>query len=150
MKMLDKLNAMFEIAGIKKLESKEAMMLFATFFADPANLKFRHTSQLNSTQMLLPEYSKIIAQGMQEGLFDTISAEGAAELLVALNMGLSDRFLTLFLDAISHPALLEEIESKIHCYEFAMERVLGLPPDSLHVFNRNIFESFLDVKEVTS
>lgn len=139
---LEKLNALFKQAGLKKAESKETIILLARMFASPSNLKLRINSQRMVGERIQSLYSEIIAQGIQEKRFQTISAAGAAELILSLHFGLSDRLLDLFLESLENPEVIPQLESKVHHYEYAIERILGLKAGSIQLLDRDILNLF--------
>lgn len=146
---LEKLNLIFKIAGMKKIENRETILVITrTLFSD-ANLKFRHKSQEKSHSLLIPEYTKIIEQGIQEKIFNTLPAQEAAELIVSLSSALSEALVPLFLETLEHPENSDQIASKLHTYEYAIERILGLPKGSIQIMNREILELFISDRKET-
>lgn len=144
---LDKMNILFKKSGMKKVQNKKLMlMLTRTLFKD-SNIKLRHHMTKIVHKMMLPEFEKIIAQGIEEDIFHTISAHDAAELLFNISLGLNESLAPLFLELDKHPEYIDKIEAKLHTYEYAVERILGAEEGSIHIFNREVFEIFMSNEE---
>ena len=68
---ITKLNKTFAVIGSIKLENIALIKTLQKAFYDDKNFFFRYKVYQNSTDMLAPEFSKIIRQGLKENVFKT-------------------------------------------------------------------------------
>ncbi|GHO85728.1 TetR/AcrR family transcriptional regulator [Dictyobacter formicarum] len=82
-----------------------------------------------------PLLTKIVRQGIQEGIFTISHPDKAGEVILSLLQGMGNTHARLLL-SLEHEANeqrnVEEIVSTHAAYMEAIERVLGAPPNSLH------------------
>lgn len=139
---IDKLNRMFKIGGMQKIQSKAALQMMARAIYADSNLKLRDKLKQKNFELMQPAYEQIIVQGKQEQVFDTIAAPEAADMICSLHLGLSDMSIPLFIAILDKEAPLASLESKLYAFEFAIARILGVKPDTIQLINREIFELF--------
>ena len=139
---LEKLNQIFTIGGMKKVKNKTALKIIARAMASDSNIRLKEKQKRITYEQLFPAYEKVIAQGLQEGLFDTLPAAEAAAMICNLQLGLFDRTMPMFIALLDHqisPTVIEEI---VHSFEFAIARILGVAVDQIQIMNRDIFNQF--------
>ncbi len=140
---LEKLNQLFQIGGLKKVQSKEVMHMIARAIFSDSNLKLRDKLKQKNFELMFPAYETIIAQGKQEQLFDTLASTEAAEMICNIHLGLSDMAMPLFIKLIEKKEHISSLERKLHAFEFAIARILGVPTEAIQIVNREILELFL-------
>jgi len=92
----------------------------------------------------VPEFSKIINQGIKEKSFDTLFPEEAARLILGLAVDLSESVPALILELDQNPENIGKIERAMKSYESAVERILGAKKDTVNIVNREIIKNFLE------
>lgn len=140
---LEKLNWLFKIGGMQKVKSKAALQMIGRAIYADSNLRLRDKLKQKNFELMQPAYESIIAQGIQEQVFDTLAATEAAEMICSLHLGLSDRAIPLFIDILDNKEPVATLEAKLHAFEFAIARILGVPVASIQLINREILELLL-------
>lgn len=88
-----------------------------------------------SHQWILPLYTKVIVEGVEEGVFRVTHPALAAELLIGAIVSLKDRVTDVFVAAVEgEPGALEDLMQIYAAIEEAFERVLGTPPGTLPIY----------------
>jgi AcrR family transcriptional regulator len=113
-----------------ELQPEVVSSLMRTWFSDE-NTVVREQLRRSTARRLTPLLVAIVRQGQADGTFSVSSAEGAAGVLVALVLGLSETATQLYLDRLDDLVRLEDVECRLRAYREAFERVLGLPEGSL-------------------
>jgi hypothetical protein len=95
----------------------------------PENVALRHRITAATIARVAPVLAVIIAQGCQEGVFDTPDPLGTAELLLHLGTAAQDTIVRAIAQAdrgeTEEAAAL--LEGRLRLVEVAFNRVLGLP-----------------------
>lgn len=139
-----------QVIGDWKLERKaELLALLRVMKQDEAdkrhpNVLLRHKLRTRSAQMAAPELAKIIAQGIEEGVFETDYVEEAAKIVYAISKAFSDTLADIFLnpDDYDNPEALAR--RKIAALQIAIERVLGAKPGSLPLIDEQTFAAWFE------
>jgi AcrR family transcriptional regulator len=125
-----KLQAVFATAGRWKTERSDLLLaLMRSWYSDENDVVRLRVARAGAAR-ITPCLGRIIRQGAEEGAFSASSPEHAAAILVAMLNGSSDEIGRLALDRQDGRVTFEEVEGFMSAYEEAIERVLGLPPDS--------------------
>ncbi len=150
---LEKLNQAFEITRNLKMENIDLVKTVMQFYYEEKNLLFRHKINANSIKLFVPEFIKIINQGIKEKSFDTLFPDEAARLILGLAVDLSESMPALILELDQNPENFVKIERAMKSYESAVERILGAKKDTVNVVNREIIKNFLrklKIKKINS
>jgi len=141
---LEKLNQAFEIIRNLKMENIDLIKTVMHFYYEEKNLLFRHKINTNSIKLFVPEFIKIINQGIKEKSFDTLFPDEAARLILGLAVDLSESMPALILELDQNPENIGRIERAMKSYESAVERILGAKKDTVNIVNREIIKNFLE------
>jgi len=139
---IDKLNQTYAVAGSVKLENIELLKVLLKAFYDERNLFFRHKMFMSSMEMLAPEFSKIIRQGVNEKVFNTPFPDKAARLIFEIANTFSGKIPQLIMDLDKNPENLNKVEKEYRVYENAIERIVGAEEGTVEIVNRNILKNF--------
>ena len=139
---IDKLNQAYAVAGSVKLENIELLKVLLKAIYNDKNLFFRHKMFMNSIEMLAPEFSKIIRQGVSEKVFNTPFPDEAARLIFEIGYILSGKVPQLIIDLDKNPENLNKVEKEYRVYENAIERIIGAEEGTVKIANRNILKNF--------
>jgi AcrR family transcriptional regulator len=125
----------FQVVGNWKIERKDEMIALLRLLQKDENVLLQYKMWMQATQVLSPELAKIIAQGVEEGVFETESIQDAVEIALAIARGVRDTIYDTLLnpDRYDDPAALAW--RKITAVQTAIERVLGAPPGSLPIID---------------
>ncbi len=120
-----------QVIGDWKIERKAELITLLRVMLKEENVLLQHKLRTQAVQMAASELAKIIAQGIEEGVFETAHVEEAAEIVYAISEAFSYTLAGILLnpDNYDHPAALAR--RKIAAVQTAIERVLGATPGSL-------------------
>lgn len=139
---IDKLNQAYAVAGSVKLENIELLKVLLKAFYNDRNLFFRHKMFMSSMEILAPEFSKIIRQGVNEKVFNTPFPDEAARLIFEIANTFSEKIPQLIMDLDKNPENLNKVEKEYRVYENAIERIVGAEEGTVEIVNRNILKKF--------
>lgn len=139
---IDKLNQAYAVAGSVKLENMELLKVLLKAFYNDRNLFFRHKMFMSSMEILAPEFSKIIRQGVNEKVFNTPFPDEAARLIFEIANTFSGKIPQLIMDLDKNPENLNKVEKEYRVYENAIERIVGAEEGTVEIVNRNVLKKF--------
>ena len=139
---IDKLNKAYAVAGSVKLDNIELLKVLLKAFYNDRNIFFRHKMFMSSMEILAPEFSKIIRQGMNEKVFNTPFPDEAARLIFEIANTFSGKIPQLIMDLDKNPENLNKVEKEYRVYENAIERIVGAEEGTVEIVNRNILKNF--------
>jgi AcrR family transcriptional regulator len=142
--VLEKWAQAFEVAADWKTERKAEMLAILYMMQKDENIILQYKVRTQTVRMLSPEFAKIIAQGVEEGVFETECVEDSAEIALSIMQTLYDAFVGTLLNAgdYDNPAALAR--RKISSAETAIERVLGAPEGSLSFIDEQTFAAWFE------
>jgi len=139
---IDKLNEAYAVTRSIKLENIELLKILIKVLYNDRNLFFRYKIFRKFTEMLAPEFAKIIRQGMNEKLFSTSYPDEAARLIFEIANTLSGKIPTLMVDLDENPENLKKVEREFKVYENAIERIIGAKEGTFNIVDQNILKNF--------
>ncbi len=133
---LEKLHEYFDAGARWKTTQKSFMLAVLRVWMADENAIVRQKLFTMSSRMVTPLLSRIIRQGVAEGVFTTPYPDQVCQVIFYLSQGLSDTILGMLIsDEKDRDAT--KIESAIYEYtnalNDAMERILGSPKGSVHL-----------------
>ena len=87
------------------------------------------------SRALIPLVAGIISQGVGEGICHVHDPQLAAELFMAMGMGLNDRFAEIILSLSEHPENIGRLVALMEAFEDGIERLLGMSAGTLQMFD---------------
>jgi ribosomal protein S24E len=93
-------------------------------------------------EILAPEFSKIIRQGVNEKVFDTPFPDESARLIFEIANTFSGKIPQLIMELDKNPENLNKVEKEYRVYENAIERIVGAEEGTVEIVNRNILKKF--------
>lgn len=133
---LAKLHGYFDTAGRWKTAHKAYMIELMRVWYQDHNAVVRQKVYTAVLKRIMPIVSRIIRQGIQEGVFLTPFPDQASEIVFAIFQSLSDAFFVpLILRREPGYDDPQRIENTMAAYTDALERVLGAPAGSLHLLD---------------
>ncbi len=143
-----KLNEAYKVTANIKLENIELVKTLLKAFYDDKNFYFRYKVYQNSTNMLSPEFAKIIRQGLKEKVFNTPYPDEASRMFFELSFILSEKIPRMIMEIKRYPENVGKIEKELENYQLAIERLIGVKEGSIIIFNRAFLKKFLDKLKV--
>lgn len=120
-----------QVTGNWKLERKEEILEMLRMQMREENILLRHKLREELMPVTVAEFAKIIAQGVDEGVFNTSHIEDSAEIVVSIMTGLQESTVDIFLnpEQLENPAAF--MQNKYKAMQTAVERVLGAAHGSI-------------------
>ncbi|HEC92812.1 MAG TPA: TetR/AcrR family transcriptional regulator [Candidatus Atribacteria bacterium] len=134
-----KLNRAYAVTRTVKLENIKLLKVLLKVLYDDKNLLFRYKIYRKSIEILAPEFSKIIRQGIKEEVFNTDFPDEAAKLIFEMACIFSEKVPKLLL---GNDKNVDEAEKEFRVYENAIERIIGAEEGTVKIVNRNILKDF--------
>ena len=140
---LAKLNRAYITTRNVKLENIELIKLYLKVLYKDENIILRHKIYMSNVDLLVPEFAKIIQQGVEEKVFNTPFSRKAARLIFELAQILSDSTAKLFLEMDENPGIIEKLKKEIDIYEDGVERIIGAKKGSINIVDRKVLKNIL-------
>jgi AcrR family transcriptional regulator len=141
---LTKLNKAYITCRKIKLENIELIKLYLKVLYKDENIILRHKIYMSNIDLLVPEFAKIINQGVEEKLFNATFPHKAAKLIFEVAQTLGDSTAKLFLEMDENPEVVEKIKNEIELYENAIERIIGAKKGSINIVDRSMLKNLLE------
>jgi AcrR family transcriptional regulator len=129
--VLVKWSRAFQVVAAWKAERKAELLAMLHVMNMDENLVLRYKVQTRAAQLLSPEFAKIVAQGVEEGVFETEFVQESARITLSIMQGLADPLYGILLNPGNFDDPVAVLQSEYAAVETAIERVLGAPPGSL-------------------
>jgi AcrR family transcriptional regulator len=131
MRALDKLLSFFDVLDQYKRENLAMVLAFLRIWYADENALFRNKLYLTRIKRLAPWLSKIIQEGVAEGVFTTAYPEHAARIIISLLEDLGYATVELLLVEEGKSVDILQITQISEATADALERVLGISPGCL-------------------
>jgi AcrR family transcriptional regulator len=130
---LAKLERVFtEIAGLKA-EQKELMVAIIEVWNSDGNAIVREKVRRLSERIMVPFFSAVIRQGIDERTLRVDSPEETAKVLVWLMQGFQQQATDLYVARHAGAIAFEVVQRSVAANTEAFERILGIPKGSLEL-----------------
>jgi AcrR family transcriptional regulator len=139
---LEKMNGFFALGRTFKARNIELMKLLLKALYNEENLVMRHRMIRNRIKLTLPEFVKVIDQGIKEDVFNVTNSRELAELIYYLGININELAGELLLTLSENPENINIIERKIKAYESSVEKILGIPEGSISIADRDFINMF--------
>jgi len=140
---LTKLNKAYITTRNVKLENIELIKLYLKVLYKDENIMLRHKIYMSNVELLVPEFAKIIQQGVEEKVFNTPFPGKAARLIFELAQILSDSTAKFFLEMDKNSKIIEKLKKEIDIYEDGIERIIGAKKGSINIVDRRALKNIL-------
>jgi len=141
---LAKLNRAYITARNVKLENIDLIKLYLKVLYKDENIMLRHKIYMSNIDLLVPEFAKIIQQGIDEKVFNTPFPRKAARLIFEVAQILSDSSAEIFLEMDGNPETIEKLKKEIDIYEDGIERIVGAKKGSINIVDRSMLKNLLE------
>jgi AcrR family transcriptional regulator len=132
---LEKFKKFFTDIADWKTENKTFLLDIMSIWYKDENAILRHKVRAASVKSTIPLLTQIIEQGITEGVFVTEHPADIAEIVLHIGQSLSDTVVKIILASEHNDDSLEMIERKIMVHQYAIERTLNAPTDSIKLFD---------------
>ena len=128
---IEKLRRYFAAGSRWKTDRKAFMLDLLRVWYTDSNALVRQKQETAAIQRIAPMLTKIVRQGIAEGVFSTPFPDQIGGMIWGLAQGIQDNVAELLLADEPLPNELHRLESIIGAYSDAVERILGAPVGSL-------------------
>jgi AcrR family transcriptional regulator len=139
-----KLNEFFAEAAVIKLENIKLIKTLLKVLCDDRNVYFRYKIYQKNTDIIAPEFLKIILQGIREETFNTPYPLESSRMIFELANNLTERIAKLILEFDEKPENFQKLQKEYNNYQLAIERILGAKEGTINFFNNNLLENFIN------
>jgi AcrR family transcriptional regulator len=132
-----KLEKFFHQLESWKLANQDFLLdLLRALYRDD-NVLLRIKMKRQAAILAAPLLSEIIREGVEEGVFSITSPDETAEIVILMGQALSDEVSALLIAGAHDDDAMAHLERKVLIYNRSVERVLGLPQDSLNLVEQD-------------
>lgn len=140
---LDRMKLYFESSRSWKMEHRELLKPLIKMLYSPQNLLLRQKMMAKQLEVGRPTLTRIVRQGVEEGIFNTPYPEDIAEMLFSL-FGNTGEQVAMFIDSVgSNPQAVDTLMHKFTVYQHLFERILGAPEGSLEFVDKTYLKKYL-------
>ncbi len=118
-----------------KIEHKAFFLDVLRVWQKDENAIFRHKLKVASDRSVNPLLTRIIHQGVAEGVFVTDYPDDLGAILLQIGHSVSDTVSELLLKIEKDNCTLDIVERQVTVYEHAVERLLGASSGTLQLFD---------------
>ncbi len=126
----------------KSTQKEMVSNLLRMWFSD-ANAVIRQRMDAESRRHMAHFFEPVIRQGVAEGTFTVRYPRQVAAIIAGVSLSLTDTMANLVLLPQLDQAAIQELEGTWDAYVDTVERILGAPAGSLHVFEPGAFDDWL-------
>lgn len=137
---LEKLNRFFAACWRWKLADIDVVIEVARVLYRDENIIIRHKMDKRTVALVSPPLASIIAQGVEEGVFEVADPEETAVLILHLGNSVADMQVKSLLELGDKPENMAVMERRINLYMNVLERILGAPKGSIKEVGKGFLE----------
>jgi AcrR family transcriptional regulator len=128
---LTKLERVFAGIASLKAEQKDLMLAIIEVWNSDGNAIVREKVRRLSERIMIPLFSAVVKQGLDEGTVHVDSPDDTAKVLVALMLGFQLQATDLFMARQAGTITFDVVQRAVAANTAACERILGIPKGSL-------------------
>jgi AcrR family transcriptional regulator len=141
---LEKLKSFFNSGQQYKKENAPALRSIIEVLFREENLRLRLRAAEQMTEIIVPHLGRVLEEGAKTGQFDIDDPVETARLVLNLGALLHEAFaVALKLARSGNPDAILLLRKRTDSCERAIERILGIPEDSLELVDPELIELFL-------
>jgi AcrR family transcriptional regulator len=140
---IEKLRRYFAAGSRWKTDRKAFMLDLLRVWYTDSNALVRQKQETAAIQRIAPMLTKIVRQGIAEGVFSTPFPDQIGGMIWGLAQGIQDNVAELLLADEPLPDELHRLESIIGAYSDAVERILGAPVGSLPLVDVDMLKEWM-------
>jgi AcrR family transcriptional regulator len=135
-----KLNSLFSGIAQFKAERKDFVLEVMRVWLSEGNAIVRERLRRQASRRQLGWLERIVRQGIAEGTFSSCFPDHLARVLGALIGGMGDLAFELWVGRQDGTVTMEEVTRTFDAYQEAFERMIGVPPGTLHFLDESTLE----------
>jgi len=134
---LRKLERIFAGIASWKADRKELVLALIEVWNSDGNAIVREKVRRLTVSRMVPLLSRVVKQGIDEGVLKVSSPDETATVLVSLMLGVQDLAIDLFLARQAGTISFEVVQRTIASFTEAFERILGIPKGSVELTDQS-------------
>src|ERR1700682_6064911 len=134
---ITKLERVFAGIASLKAEQKDLMLAIIEVWNSDGNAIVREKVRRLSERIMIPLFSAVVQQGLDEGTVHVDSPDQTAAVLVSLMLGFQQQATDLFIARQAGSISFEAVQRSVAAHTEAFERILGIPKGSLTLTDDN-------------
>jgi len=139
---IDKFNSMIDFAKKYKLARKKIYRALSRWIFNESNIRLRQKLINYYSRFIVPDFEKIIKQGIQEKSFNVGNPRLAADMIIQLAVAAGEKLWPLIITEKVAKNEIKLFEDTLNAYNEAIERILGVKPGQLNIFESRMIEKF--------
>src|SRR5260370_4568674 len=128
---LSRLEKVFAGIATLKAEQKELMLAIIEVWNSDGNSIVREKVRRLSERIMVPLFSAVVREGVDEGTLEVDSPDDTARVLVSLMQGFQQQATDLFIAPQAGTVSFEVVQRSVAANTEAFERILGIPKGSV-------------------
>jgi AcrR family transcriptional regulator len=128
---LRRLEKVFAGIATLKAEQKELMLAIIEVWNSDGNAIVREKVRRLSERIMVPLFSAVVREGVDEGTLEVDSPDDTARVLVSLMQGFQQQATDLFIARQAGTVSFEVVQRSVAANTEAFERILGVPKGSV-------------------
>jgi len=132
---IDKFHAYFSTIARLKGEQKEFLVALMRVWYSDDNALVREKLRHEQVRLVTRHIAAIVRQGVSEGAFTLADPDSMARVVLSLILDTGDEAGELFMQRQAGEIDLDMVRRRFQTYQTALERVLGVPPGTLHLID---------------
>lgn len=142
---IEKVLDIFRVGAAYKVENLELFLVLVKTLYRDENQILRDRMFQRSIEKNSPTITRIIRQGIKEGVFTTAYPEHMGEMIINLGRSINESICkTLLHGTMDAKTMSAEMSDKLKMYQDMIERILGAPKNSIHIYVPGEFEKIAD------
>lgn len=140
--VLEKWRRALQTVAKWKHARRDEMLEILKVMHSEGNIVFQHKITSETIPTVAPEFTKIIAQGVQEGVFNTEYVEDAAEIMLSIMQSSQAQLTDIFLYPEKYDEPAATVKRKYAALQTAVERVLGAQKGSVFLVDEAVIDAW--------
>jgi AcrR family transcriptional regulator len=141
---LDKFQAYFSTIARLKGEQKEFLVALMRIWFSDDNALVREKLRREQVRLVTQHIATIVRQGVGEGVFTLADPDAMARVVLSLILDTGDEAGELFMQRQAGEVDLDTVRRRFLTYQTALERVLGVPPGTLHLMDEATLRTWFE------
>lgn len=141
---LEKLHRFFDSAARWKTTRKEFFIALVRVWYNDDNALLRQKINDAGYEWIIPQLTKIIHQGIREGVFATDYPDQVGDIIMGMLVHMGDNATTLLIAALEGHGDRKKLDDLTAAYTATFEKLLCLPPGTVHIIEPEILDAWFN------
>ncbi|MBN2788646.1 MAG: TetR/AcrR family transcriptional regulator [Candidatus Delongbacteria bacterium] len=139
---IEKFQKIIDDISSYKVDNVEAMIVMTKAMYKPENIKLRLSIQ-DIIKVSSGEFSKVVLQGVNEGVFYTDYPEFITDIIFSIGIYIRDEFAEYICKDNPEPGSYDKLKTKFRMYQNSIEKLLGVKKGVIKMFDEDILNVFI-------